>query len=266
MCHICITEGAKAHMLSRRDFFKKSALVGAAGLGLSAAAPTLAESAGKVADLTHLFNDKFPTFHGTTPIVLEANKTAGYQSFRITLNEHSGTHIDAPLHFIPDGTSVDELPVENLVCPLAVLDVKAKAREDANYMVTPEDIEAYMTQYGAIKSGSCVAMNSGWASKVNDPSYRNDADGNLAFPGFSKAACDLLIELGVVAIAVDTLSLDPGNSTDFPVHYNWLPSGRYGIENIAGLDDVPAVGATIFTGVLKIEGGTGGPTRVIAVY
>ena len=175
--------GESAYAIAPR-LLQKSALVGAAGLGLSAAAPSLAASAGKVADLTHLFNDKFPTFHGNPPIMLEANKTAGYQSFRITLSEHSGTHIDAPLHFIPDGTSVDELPVENLVCPLAVLDVKAKAHDDANYMVTPDDIETYMTQYGAITSGSCVAMNSGWASKVNDPSYRNDADGNLAFPGF----------------------------------------------------------------------------------
>ena len=110
-----------------------------------------------------------------------------------------------------------------------------------------------------------MALYSGWAEKVGDPSFRNDAEGNFAFPGFAKSATDMLAEMGVVAIGVDTLSLDPGNSADFAVHYGWLPSGRYGIENLAGLDKLPAKGATIFVGAPKVGGGTGGPARVLAV-
>jgi kynurenine formamidase len=108
-------------------------------------------------------------------------------------------------------------------------------------------------------------MNSGWEAKLGTPVYRNDPDGNFAFPGFSKAATDMLAEMNVACIGVDTLSLDPGNSQDFAVHFSWLPSGHYGIENLAGLDDVPASGGTIVVGAPKHKGGTGGPARVIAL-
>jgi kynurenine formamidase len=108
-------------------------------------------------------------------------------------------------------------------------------------------------------------MNSGWAAKVGDPSYRNDAEGKFAFPGFSKAATDMLAGLDVASIGVDTLSLDPGNSADFAVHFSWLPGGRFGIENLAGLDQLPAAGATVFIGAPKHKTGTGGPARVMAV-
>ena len=76
----------------------------------------------------------------------------------------------------------------------------------------------------------------GWAAKVGSPEYRNTPDGALAFPGFSKTATDMLAEMGVASIGVDTLSLDPGNSQDFAVHFSWLPGRRFGIENLAGLD------------------------------
>ena len=108
-------------------------------------------------------------------------------------------------------------------------------------------------------------MHSGWAAKLATPAYRTDADGNFAFPGFAKAATDMLAELDVASIGVDTLSLDPGNSADFAVHNSWLPGGRFGIENLAGLDQLPAAGATIFVGAPAHKGGTGGPARVLAI-
>lgn len=270
MCHVCVMDSVKKRMLSRRDLFRSAAVTGvaAATAGLSAARPALAESAGKVIDLTHTFTPDFPTFGGDPGISMERTvnfEESGYQLFRVTYDEHSGTHIDAPLHFSTDGASVDELEVENLICPLCVIDIKAKAAEEANTMLTPDDIEAWISANGDIPAGACVAMNSGWADKVGAGDYRNDADGNFAFPGFSKTATDMLAEMGVVAIGVDTLSLDPGNSADFAVHYGWLPAGGYGIENLAGLDKVPAKGATIFVGAPKVGGGTGGPARVMAL-
>jgi kynurenine formamidase len=108
-------------------------------------------------------------------------------------------------------------------------------------------------------------MHSGWAAKIAAPEYRNTPEGAFAFPGFATSATNMLLEMGVAAIAVDTLSLDPGNSADFAVHYSWLPAGRYGIENVANLDQVPATGATVFVGAPKHAGGTGGPARVLAV-
>src|SRR5690606_8628159 len=137
-----------------------------------------------------------------------------------------------PLHFSKGGTSVDELPVENLIAPLCIVDISAKAKEDVNAMVEVADIEAWISANGEVPKGACVAMNSGWTAKIGDPSWRNDASGNLAFPGFAKSATDLLQETGAASIGVDTMSLDPGNSPDFAVHYSWLPSGRFGIEGL----------------------------------
>uniref|UniRef100_UPI0035B31D78 cyclase family protein n=1 Tax=Paracoccus sp. TaxID=267 RepID=UPI0035B31D78 len=118
---------------------------------------------------------------------------------------------------------------------------------------------------GEIPAGACVAMNSGWGAKVATPEFRNTPDGKFAFPGFGKSATDLLAEMNVAAIASDSLSLDPGNSADFAVHYSWLPGGRYGIENLANVDQLPAKGATIFVGAPKHARGTGGPARIMAV-
>jgi kynurenine formamidase len=269
MCNTCIIEGVKASAASRRSFLTKSAAAGAAALAASmvSAKETLAQSSGKVVDLTHVYDDKFPTFSGQPGITAEKIvdfKKDGYTIYKLTIFEHTGTHIDAPLHFTEAGTSVADLAPETLVCPLCVIDIKAKAKDDPNAMVTQADVEAWVSANGEIPKGACVAMNSGWAARVGDPSYRNLPDGNFAFPGFAKEATDLLAEIGAAAIAVDTLSLDPGNSKDFAVHYSWLPGGRYGIENVNNLDAVPAKGATVFVGAPKHRGGTGGPARIIA--
>ncbi len=269
MCNTCIIENVKATVHSRRSFFAKSAAAGAAALVASVASAkvTLAQSSGKVVDLTHTYDDKFPTYDGKPGIIAEKIvdfKKDGYNIYKLTIFEHTGTHIDAPLHFTEAGTSVADLEPQNLVCPLCVIDIKNKAKDDANAMVTKADIEAWVSANGEIPKGACVAMNSGWAAKIADASFRNTPDGKLAFPGFAKEATEMLAEMGVASIAVDTLSLDPGNSQDFAVHYSWLPSGRYGIENMNNLDLVPAKGATIFVGAPKHRGGTGGPARVMA--
>jgi kynurenine formamidase len=270
MCHACVIENVKHQMLSRRDLFSGAAASGlaAVGAGLVAARPALAESSGKVVDLTHIYDGAFPTFDGSPGILYEEAvnfDASGYQLWKLTIFEHTGTHIDAPLHFSKDGTDVASLPVEHLMAPLCVIDITAKAAEDANAMVSLEDIDAWISANGEIPAGACVAMHSGWAAKVGDPQYRNTPDGKFAFPGFSKAATDRLAELGAGSIAVDTLSLDPGNSADFAVHFSWLPGGRFGIENISNLDQLPAKGATIFIGAPKHAKGTGGPARVMAV-
>lgn len=270
MCNACIIENVKKSMLSRRDIFRGAAAVGAASVaaGITSARPALAQSSGKVVDLTHSYDGDFPTFDGNPGILYEEAVNfdqSGYQLWKLTIFEHTGTHIDAPLHFSKDGTSVAELDPSKLVCPLCIVDIKAKAADDPNAMVEPEDLEAWISANGDIPAGACVAMNSGWADKVTETAYRTGADGNFAFPGFSKAATDMLQQAGAGAIGVDTLSLDPGNSADFAVHYSWLPAGFYGIENLANLDQLPATGATLFVGAPKHAKGTGGPARVMAV-
>lgn len=276
MCHHCVMESVKADMLSRRSFFRGGlAAAGAAALaGATVAAPISAfsaEAAGKPADLTHELHEAFPTFFGAQQLFLDKKFDFAKDTFNLyewRVNEHTGTHIDAPLHFSADGKSVAELPVEDLVAPLAVVDIRAKATENADAQLTPDDIKAWIGKHGDLPAGAVVAMNSGWAAHVGTDKFRNvGADGKtMHFPGFHVEAVQQLLEQpSVKAIAVDTLSLDFGQSPDFITHRTWLPAGRYGIEGVANLDAVPAVGATIVVGAPKVRGGTGGPARVFAL-
>ncbi len=275
MCDACVTEAVKRRMLSRRDFFRASAAgAAAATLGTTLTAPAaLAQGARRVTDMTHVFSPEFPTFGGAPGI--EYRKDAdfgadGYNLYTLSMNEHCGTHIDAPLHFSEDGASVDELPLSSLVVPLCVIDIRARAAEDRDTQVTPDDIRDWTATHGPVPENACVAMNSGWAAKLNTPEFRG-ADparpGGLHFPGFHIEATQMLMEeTGARVIAVDTLSLDHGPSADFATHYAWLPTGRYGIECLAGLDEVPVAGGTLMVGAPKIRGGTGGQARVIALH
>ena len=270
MCNQCVIDGVKQTMMSRRVLFRGAAAAGAAAIAAGAipARRALAQSSGKVVDLTHAYDSEFPTFDGKPGILYEwavKIEESGYQIHKLTIFEHTGTHIDAPFHFSKDGKSVDQIEPQNLVCPLCVIDITAKTAENPNAMVEAADVEGWVSANGEIPAGACVAMHSGWAAKVGDASFRNNAAGEFAFPGFAKSATDLLAEMDVAAIAVDTLSLDPGNSADFAVHNSWLPGGRYGVEALNNLDRVPPTGATIVVGAPKHKGGTGGPARVMAL-
>jgi kynurenine formamidase len=274
MCHHCVIENVKSNMLSRRSFFKGGlAAAAAATVVASNPAPLFAQKAAptNAEDLTHELFETFPTYFGGQQLFIEQKFSHAKDTFNLNewrLSEHTGTHIDAPLHFSPDGRSVAELPVEDLIAPLVVIDIRAKADADPDAQVTPDDIKAWTDANGDIPEGAVVAMLSGWGAHVGTDKFRNVGDDGktMHFPGFHVEAVQQLMELpSVKAIAVDTLSLDHGPSPDFIVHNTWLPSGRYGIEAIANLDRLPASGATIVVGAPKVRGGTGGPARILAL-
>jgi len=271
MCDICVMKAVKQKMLSRRDFFSASAAVGAAAaIGTIAAPPAMAAGHGAVEDLTHTYDTDFPTYFGAPGIDMKQEfnfADNGFNLFSMNVNEHTGTHIDAPLHFSADGASVDEIPVGALVAPLCVIDIAAKAEADADAQVTPDDIKAWIAANGDIPDNACVAMHSGWGGKTGGDGFRNaDGEGVMHFPGFHVEAAKMLIEeTGAQSMATDSLSLDHGPSADFATHYAWLPTGRFGIENIANLDKLPAAGATIVIGAPKHRGGSGGPARIFAM-
>jgi len=272
MCHPVITEYVKCRALSRRDFFKGSA---AAGAALTAAAtiaprPVLAQGATRVVDVTHTLTPDFPTYFGEQQFFDEDVFTYAEHAFNlkmIRVNEHTGTHIDAPLHFTDGGTAIDEVPVETLVAPLAIVDIREKADADPDAQITPDDLTAWIAANGPIPEGACVAQNAGWHQKLGTPSYRNaDDEGMMHFPGFHVEAVQMLLdEANVVGVGVDTLSIDYGLSGDFITHYTWLPANRWAVENMANLDELPPVGATLVVGAPKHAGGTGGPCRLIAL-
>jgi len=270
MCDICIMNAVKDRMLSRRSFFTAAAGAGAAAaLAPLGAPPALAMGHRAVEDLTHAYDTDFPTYFGAPGISMEQKFSFAENGFNLmilTVNEHTGTHIDAPLHFSADGASVDEIPVGDLVAPLCVVDIAARAAEDADTQVTPDDLRGWIATHGPIPEGACVALHSGWAAKVGSDAFRGFDGEKQHYPGFHVEAAQMLIEeTGARSIATDTLSIDHGPSADFATHYAWLPTGRFGIENIAGLDRVPASGATIVIGAPKHRGGTGGPARIFAL-
>lgn len=272
MCHHCVVETVKERMLSRRSFFRGVAAAATAGAGL-AAAPAMAEgvsATGQALDLTHDLHADFPTFFGEQQFWLENKFNYAEHKFNLNelrVNEHTGTHLDAPLHFSADGQSVAEIPVGNLIVPVSVIDIREKAAASADAQVTPDDIKAWIAANGPLPKGGCVAMNSGWDAHVGAERFRNvGEDKAMHFPGFHVEAAQMLMEDGnTVGIAVDTLSLDFGPSPDFATHYAWLPSGRWGLECVANLGALPAKGGTLIVGAPKVRGGTGGPTRVLAV-
>jgi len=273
MCNACVINSVKKRMINRRRFFKLStaaAVVGNASLLNLNAGNSNASEAIKVEDLTHTLVESFPTFGGEQQFFLESVykfEKDGFNSNIIRVTEHTGTHIDAPLHFSKDGKSVDEIPVENLVVPLVVIGIKAKAVQNADAQLTPDDLKNWIAANGDLPENCCVAMNSGWDKFVQTEKFRNlDDKGVMHFPGFHPETTLMLQEnYKVAGIAVDTLSLDFGASQDFATHYNWLPSNRWGIECMANLDTLPAVGSTLIVGAPKHKGGSGGPCRVFAI-
>ncbi len=251
----------KERMLSRRDFFKQTAVAGAAvaTASVAAAPPAMGGGHSSVVDMSHIYDENFPTYFGVSGFARDQQAhfdEHGFNLMNLTINEHTGTHVDAPLHFSKDGYSVDEIPLETLVVPLCVVDISVKAQDNHDAQITPEDIRAWIATNGEIPDQACIAMHSGWASKTGGLDYRNvDDDGVMHFPGFHAEAAQMLLEeTTAVSIGVDTLSLDFGQSADFATHYTWLPNNRYGIENLKSLDRLPASGATIVVGAPSHKG------------
>jgi kynurenine formamidase len=225
----------------------------------------------RVVDLTYAVNDKGVPWPGDDRW-FEAKVNAsvekqGYFTRSFWMLEHYGTHLDAPAHFPPGKTTVDQIPVKRLFGPAVVLDVRAEADRDADYRLSVGCVEGWEKEHGRIPAGAIVLMRTGWSTRWPDVKrYRNqDAQGRMHFPGFSVEAVKLLIERKASGLGIDTLSVDYGPSADFPVHHLGLGADIYNLENLADLSDVPEAGASLIVAPIKLEGGSGGPVRVFAV-
>lgn len=237
---------------------------------------TLADvAAGKaqIVDLAHPLNsrnafwpgDNYRPFQLETIATLERN---GVLSKAFSSPEHLGTHLDAPNHFAKGQISVAEIKPEDLFAPGVVIDVSGRVAEDADFLLTPEHLRAWEARYGRIPEHAIVLMNTGWAKFWgNTDRYQNkDPRGQLHFPGFSVEAARFLVEERQVrGIGLDTMSIDYGLSRDFAVHKLLNGAGRYGLENVARLNDLPPRDFWLIVAPMKIETGTGGPTRIFAV-
>ncbi len=190
---------------TRRGLLKQGFALAAgsaiAGASMFAAEPAKAASAPRtfsdVVDLTHPLFEGFPTFDGSKWFTKEPFLTYAKEKLNInkwTLMEHTGTHMDAPLHFSPDGMSVDLIPINDLIVPLAIIDISDRAQDNANSAVTPDDVKGWEAKNGPLPEGCCVAMNSGWGKMLMTPKFagRDDAGKNHT-PGFHGETAHMLM-------------------------------------------------------------------------
>jgi len=231
----------------------------------------------RIVDLTYSFDDqtvywpKNLNFHRKDTARGMNEKGFWYASGTFSASEHGGTHLDAPIHFASSGISVDEIPVERLLGPAVVIDIREASQQNPDYGLTVQDITNWESQNGPIKKNDLVLVQTGWGKYWPDPrkylgSTTPDNPLTLHFPGFSADAMSYLVhDRQVRGVGIDTASIDPGQSRDFQAHQILSTANSYAIENVAYLDQVPHRGATVFALPLKIKGGTGAPVRMIAI-
>jgi kynurenine formamidase len=252
-------------------------LLGAAGPAKRPQAPAVLD-AYEIVDLTHSLNDK-TLYWPTSPLgfelkTLSKGMTEGgwfYSANSFCAAEHGGTHLDAPIHFSESGDTTEKIPLSRLVAPAVVLDVSSKAAANPDYRLAVADVEAFETRHGKIGAGSIVLLRTGWSRRWPDrKAYLGDDKpgdaSNLHFPSFGVEAVRWLIEeRRIAALGLDTASIDAGIAKDFPVHRLAAGKNVPGLENLKDLEKLPPTGAVLFALPMKIEGGTGGPARVIAL-
>ena len=244
-----------------------AAALGLSDLGTSAASASTGHTViGRhLQDLTHPFTTSFPAYapgeepRRETYVTIEDD---GYYMQEWRVIEHTGTHVDAPGHFIPGGRLSTELRLSELITPAVVVDIAARAAREPDTMVTVQDLQGYERRHGRIPDGAAVLMHSGWGAKVGDATaYR------AHFPGFSVDACEwLLRKRRIRSLGVDTLSIDPAPSETFDVHVALLGADRYGLENLANVHRLPPRGATVVVGLIPYEQGSGGQARIFATW
>jgi len=225
-----------------------------------------------VVDLSHVLNSKTPDFFGDHDIYHFEHKTlvkdSGYSTGTFQTPEHFGTHVDAPVHFAKGSESLDQISIKRLVVPAVVIDIRKQVETNPDCMLTESMIEDWEKEHGRIPDNAAVLLLTGWSKRWDsEQQYRNpDSKNQMHFPSYSGEAVKFLIEKRKVnAIGVDTLSIDPGVSTTYPVHKISAQNNVYGIENLNNLDQLPAKGILLFCGPLALEGGTGCPARVVAM-
>jgi kynurenine formamidase len=232
----------------------------------------IARGSTRIVDLTHALNPQNPHWPGPgyEPFKYEVFATLEKDkvlSARFTMAEHTGTHLDAPNHFVSGQIAVDKIPEGQLFAPAVVIDVKGKVASNPDYLLSLEDIAAWEQAHGRVPDNAVVFMYTGWDERWTDfDKYKNANRAGLHFPGFSPGAAMLLAgERNVAGLGIDTLSVDYGLSKDFAVHHISHGMGKYNLENVANLGALPTSGAFVIVAPIKIENGTGGPARIFAL-
>jgi len=241
------------------------------------AAPQLPN--GALVDLTHSFNEQtiyWPTAKTfTLEKVAEGETERGYfyAANNFAAAEHGGTHLDAPVHFARNGDTADEIPLRRLVGPSVVVDVSRAALADRDYQINRADFRAHERRHGRIPRGAIVLLRTGYAKFWPDrerymgTAERGDAAvPKLHFPGLHPDGARWLVrERRIRAVGLDTPSIDYGQSTLFESHRILGAAEVPVFENLARLTRLPAENFLFIGLPMKIDRGSGGPLRAMAI-
>jgi len=225
----------------------------------------------RVVFLSHAVRAGDPVFPGDPPVQVSPAatiETDGYHLQLLVTGEQAGTHWAAPAHFHADQAAADDLDPGDFFFPAAVLDVRAEAKEDADFTLGVPDITRWEAESGLIPPDSAVIMWTGFEDRWDDPqAYLNpDPAGGLHYPGFGARAARWLIEQRAVrALGIDTMGIDPGADTSFGANRLLLREHRMHLENLTGLGEMPPAGGWIIVGGMRIRGGSGSPATVFGL-
>lgn len=234
---------------------------------------------GKLVDLTHAFSAEtiyWPTAKSFTFEKVAEGVTPGgyyYAANNFAAAEHGGTHLDSPIHFAEGKHTADQIPLEQLLGAAIVIDVSAAALENRDYQVQVSDFEAWEKTHGRIPDQAIVLLRTGsgkfWPDRekyLGTTETGPEAVPKLHFPGLHpEAAAWLVGNRQINAIGIDTPSIDYGQSTLFESHVTLFTANIPAFENVASLEQLPATGANVIALPMKIQGGSGGPLRIIAI-
>ena len=220
--------------------------------------PMFASSPGCSIETISRYDDKGPAWYWNT----------------LRFGEHTGTHFDAPVHWItgkdlPDNTC-ETIPVHRFVGPACVIDVSAEVADDPDFLLTPQRIEQWEAEYGLIPGGAWALMRTDW-SKRSDPSeFLNAKEDGPHSPGFAKEASEFLAhKRDVLGVGVETIGTDAGQAggfdPPFPNHHTMHGAGKFGLASLCNLDQLPPTGAIVIAAPLKVVKGSGSPLRVLAI-
>lgn len=220
--------------------------------------PMFAPSPGVTIATISRYDDKGPAWYWNT----------------LCFGEHTGTHFDAPVHWVtgkdlPDNTC-DTIPARRFVGPACVIDVTAAVAANPDFLLTPEHLEAWEREHGRIPAGAWVLLRTGWSRRTDAASFINAAADGPHSPGFDARASHLLAhDRDVLGVGVETIGTDAGQAgtfdPPFPNHTIMHGAGKFGLASLCNLDQLPATGAIVIAAPLKIVNGSGSPLRVLAL-
>ena len=251
---------------------------------LSQLALALASGEVRIVDLTQTLSAQTPVIELPPPFAqsppfsmkqISRYDAAGPSWYwnELHLGEHTGTHFDAPAHWITGRdlprNACDTLDVANLVGPACVIDITAQTAANEDYLLTPQDITSWESTHGRIAAGAWLLLRTDWSKRTGTDSFLNvRADGPHS-PGFTKDAVELLArDRDVLGVGVETVGTDAGQAggfdPPFPAHHVMLGAGKFGLASLCNLDQLPPTGAIVIAAPLKIKNGSGSPMRTLA--